>query len=68
MNSDWLWVLYILLPWLLPLLVLAVVLVGGAALGTVIVAAVGAVRTGLVRREPAENVDVAEFFAAERSR
>ncbi|WP_348786900.1 hypothetical protein [Leifsonia sp. NPDC080035] len=60
---DWLYLGLVALPWWLPLLVLACVLVGGAALGAVIVAVVGAVRTAFAPQDTAEDVDVAEFFA-----
>ncbi|MGN6428758.1 MAG: hypothetical protein ACTHMF_18240 [Leifsonia sp.] len=60
---DWLYLGLVALPWWLPVLVLLLVLVGGAALGAVIVAVIGAVRTGFRTQEPAADVDVAEFFA-----
>ncbi|WP_374007642.1 hypothetical protein [Leifsonia sp. LS-T14] len=45
-----------------PFLAVVGVLVGGVLLGCVIVAIVGAVRTGVSRPEETRDVDVAEFF------
>lgn len=62
MDPDLLFAGYLALPWL--------TLVGGAALGTVIVALVGALRAGFRRRggrdsvevDGTENVELAELF------
>jgi hypothetical protein len=54
--AVWLFVTY----W--PILVVLFVLVGGPLLGCVIVAVIGAVRTGLARQEETRDVDVADFF------
>jgi hypothetical protein len=53
------------LIYLTPVLALIAVLVGGVLLGCVIVAIVGAVRTGVGRPEETRDVDVAEFFEQE---
>ncbi|MEV8214569.1 hypothetical protein [Leifsonia sp. NPDC077715] len=53
------------LIYLAPLLALIAVLVGGVVLGCVIVAIVGAVRTGVARPEETRDVDVADFFEQE---
>ncbi|MGH1547907.1 hypothetical protein ACRAWB_01480 [Leifsonia poae] len=53
------------LIYLTPLLALIAVLAGGVVLGCVIVAIVGAVRTGVARPEETRDVDVAEFFEQE---
>ena len=53
------------LIYLTPVLALVAVLVGGVLLGCVIVAIVGAVRTGVTRQEETRDVDVAEFFEQE---
>jgi hypothetical protein len=45
-----------------PFLAVVAVLVGGVLLGCVIVAIVGAVRTGVSRPEETRDVDVEEFF------
>ena len=45
-----------------PFLVIVAVLVGGVLLGCVIVAIIGAVRTGVAPQEETRDVDVAEFF------
>lgn len=45
-----------------PLIAVVAVLIGGVLLGCVIVAVVGAVRTGVSRPEETRDVDVAEFF------
>ncbi|WP_285113824.1 hypothetical protein [Leifsonia sp. fls2-241-R2A-40a] len=45
-----------------PFLIVVAVLVAGVLLGCVIVAIVGAVRTGTTRPEETRDVDVAEFF------
>lgn len=45
-----------------PFLAVVAVLLGGVLLGCVIVAVVGAVRTGVSRPEETRDVDVAEFF------
>ena len=45
-----------------PFLAIVAVLIGGAVVGCVIVAIVGAVRTGVVRPDETRDVDVAEFF------
>ncbi|RDV45596.1 hypothetical protein DOE76_07135 [Leifsonia sp. ku-ls] len=63
MDLNALWTLAVLLLvtyW--PIVVVALVLVGGPLLGCVIVAAVGAVRAGVSRPEEARDVDVAAFF------
>jgi hypothetical protein len=62
MDDDWLFLAFVSLPYVLPLLVLAGVLVLGAALGTTIVAIVGAVRTRFTPAEPSDDVDMTEFF------
>jgi hypothetical protein len=48
-----------------PFFVVVGVLVGGVLFGCVIVAVVGAVRTGVARPEETRDVDVAEFFEQE---
>lgn len=64
LNTIVLAVLGVLI-YLAPLLALIAVLVGGVVLGCVIVAIVGAVRTGVARPEETRDVDVAEFFEQE---
>ena len=54
--AIWLFAMY----W--PILVVALVLIGGPLLGCVIVAVVGAVRTGVAPAEETRDVDVADFF------
>lgn len=54
---------YLVLLYGWPIYLPVLVLVAGSLLGAVIVAIVGAVRSGTRHPEPdAENVDVAEFF------
>jgi hypothetical protein len=61
LNALWtLAVLLLVTYW--PIVVVALVLVGGPLLGCVIVAAVGAVRAGVRRPEETRDVDVAAFF------
>ena len=65
MDQDVLLILFVTLGWWGPLVVLALTLVGGAALGAVIVAAVGAIRSGFPserRGEPDTEADLAAFF------
>jgi len=45
-----------------PFLMIVAVLVGGVLLGCVVVAIVGAVRTGVAKPEETRDVDVAQFF------
>jgi hypothetical protein len=45
-----------------PFLAIVAVLIGGVLVGCVIVAVVGAVRTGVSRPDETRDVDVAEFF------
>lgn len=45
-----------------PFLIIVAVLVGGVLLGCVVVAIVGAVRTGMSKPDETRDVDVAQFF------
>ncbi len=69
MDQDVLLLILVYLGWASPLIVLVLTLVGGSALGAVIVAVVGAIRTGFSRGKPDETeteVDLAEFFEGAR--
>lgn len=60
-NAVWPLALLLLVTYW-PVVVVALVLVGGPLLGCVIVAAIGAVRAGVRRPEETRDVDVAAFF------
>ncbi|MFF9563326.1 hypothetical protein ACF1AJ_08270 [Leifsonia sp. NPDC014704] len=45
-----------------PFLIIVAVLVGGVLLGCVVVAIVGAVRTGMSKPDETRDVDVTQFF------
>jgi hypothetical protein len=64
MDPDIFFAGYLALPWLLPLVTLVLILVGGAALGAVIVAVIGAVRAAFHRGRESdpEEVSTAELF------
>ncbi|WP_431220510.1 hypothetical protein [Leifsonia xyli] len=65
--TSWIWAAFGLFVYFGPLLVVVAVLVGGVLLGCVIVAVVGAIRTGVTPPEETRDVDVAEFFEEQRT-
>lgn len=63
--TSLIWAAFGLFVYFGPFLAVVAVLTGGVLLGCVIVAVVGAVRTGVAPPEETRDVDVAEFFREE---